>query len=93
MPWTPRFHINHEHLREVHLIIPDKCLDEDSSSACNEAFAELIQLAIDRDLFRVIHGQHSEPFAILGAKRPVHLERFAAPLFYRTPRRAFDCLH
>lgn len=45
------------------------------------AFAEVVHRAIDQDILEAIHGQHSEPFAILGAKRPTQIEGFAAPLF------------
>jgi 8-oxo-dGTP pyrophosphatase MutT (NUDIX family) len=78
MPWTNDFQVNHE-ARTVHLH-PSK--DDDNPSATyTAALSNLIQKAIDEDTFDVIHGMHSEPYAIIGANFPVSLERYAASLF------------
>lgn len=81
MPWTEHFQISHVHPRTVRLTISDEYSSEVYSKACNAAFDEVVQRAIDQDLFETINGQHSEHFAILGAKYPVRVERFAACLF------------
>ena len=52
-----------------------------TSQAVNAAFSKLVTLCIDRNLFHVLDGKHSEPFAILGAQYPTHVERFASSLF------------
>ncbi|TVY59098.1 Uncharacterized protein LSUE1_G008520, partial [Lachnellula suecica] len=75
MPWTADFTINHQ-AREVRFT-------SSTQENCTAALTSLIQAAIDQDTFKIIHGQHSEPYPIIGAKKssPVSLERFAAPLF------------
>jgi 8-oxo-dGTP pyrophosphatase MutT (NUDIX family) len=72
MPWTTDFEIKHED-KTVQLV----CETQNSTAA----FTALINRAIDQDTFKIIHGQHSEPYPIIGAKHPVSLERYAAPLF------------
>lgn len=85
MPWSEDFEIDHE---EHTVRLKDSSNGSDTSSACNAAFAKVINEAIDKDIFRTIHQQHSEMFPILGAKYPVQLERFAADLFGITARGA-----
>lgn len=79
MPWTSQFTVQHEHPRKV--ILHDISSGKDTAKAVNEAFAEVINECVDRDLFHVLDRKHSEPFAILGANYPVYVERFAAALF------------
>lgn len=86
MPWTSRFRVRHEHPRSVSVL--DDSDGEDTASAVNRAFDELVSLCVDNDLFHVLDGKRSEPFAILGAKYPVHVQRFAASLFGITSRGA-----
>ncbi|KAI9649644.1 hypothetical protein NHQ30_002225 [Ciborinia camelliae] len=80
MPWTPEFTITQTHPLIVQLN-PVDISSSNFSTVCNNAFAKVINAAIDQDVFRTLHGQHSEPYAIPGAKEPVQLERFAASLF------------
>jgi len=88
MPWTPQFSIQHTHPRRVSVL--DSSHGKDTATAVNAAFAALVSTCIDRDLFHVLDGRHSEPFAIVGARyaAPVHIERFAASLFGLTTRGA-----
>lgn len=79
MPWTADFRIQHEHPRSV--IVLDASDGKDTATAVNHAFAEVVSTCIDQDLFHVLDHKHSEQFAILGAKYPVHVERFASSLF------------
>jgi 8-oxo-dGTP pyrophosphatase MutT (NUDIX family) len=76
MPWTEDFHVNHE-ARTVHLAT---LIEDDPSITYTMALSNLVQAAIDEDTFSVIHGQHSEPFAILGANFPASVERYASHL-------------
>jgi 8-oxo-dGTP pyrophosphatase MutT (NUDIX family) len=78
MPWTDDFKIDHEG-RTVQL--QGSSNGKDISAACNEAFSKIITTCVDENIFDNIHGSHSEPIAILGAKYPVQIERFAAPVF------------
>ena len=85
MPWSEEFKIDHGDLK---VTLRDSSSGTDPSSACNAAFAKVIDEAIDKDIFELLHKKHSEPFAILGARYPVHLERFAGDLFGITARGA-----
>ncbi|KAI8957915.1 NUDIX hydrolase domain-like protein [Daldinia sp. FL1419] len=87
MPWTPQFRVDHSAPRTVTVL--DSSNGEDIVGAVNAAFAELINICIERNLFHVLDGEHSEPFAIVSAKYPVHMERFAAALFGITSRGAY----
>ena len=80
MPWTPDFTITQEPPLSVQLH-PIDIASDDISAVCNNAFAKVINTAIDQDLFDIIHGEHSEPVSIPGANSPVQIERYAAPLF------------
>ncbi|KAB8298131.1 hypothetical protein EYC80_001887 [Monilinia laxa] len=80
MPWTPDFTITQDHPLSVQLH-PLDISSSDLSTACNTAFAKVINQAIDEDIFSTLHQEHSEPYAIPGAKEPVHVERYAASLF------------
>ncbi|KAJ9160676.1 NUDIX domain-containing protein [Coniochaeta hoffmannii] len=81
MPWTPDFAVHHDAPRSVTVL--DASDGEDTAAAINSAFAKLVSICIDRDLFHVLCRQHSEPVAIVGVKysQPVVVERFAASLF------------
>ena len=76
MPWTEGFKIDHE-AKTVCLTVST---ENDPSIAYTAALSKLIQKAIDEDTFAVIHGQHSEPYSIIGANVPVSVERFASHL-------------
>lgn len=80
MPWTPEFTITQNPPLSVQLH-PMDIASSDFSTVCNNAFAKVINQAIDQDIFSTLHGEHSEPYAIPGAKEPVQLERYAASLF------------
>ncbi|KAM0152678.1 hypothetical protein ACHAPC_002382 [Botrytis cinerea] len=80
MPWSPDFTVTQSHPLSVQLH-PTDISTTNLSSACNNAFATVINEAIDKNIFSTLHGEHSEPYAIPGAKEPVHLERYAASLF------------
>ncbi|KAK0881540.1 hypothetical protein LTR87_004681 [Friedmanniomyces endolithicus] len=81
MPWTADFAICHDQPRSVTVL--DSSNGTDTVSAVNDAFARIVNDCVERKLFDLLCGQHSEPFAIVGAnyERPVHVERFAAALF------------
>ncbi|KAK0910906.1 hypothetical protein LTR02_003604 [Friedmanniomyces endolithicus] len=88
MPWTADFAICHDQPRSVTVL--DSSNGTDTVSAVNDAFARIVNDCVERKLFDLLCGQHSEPFAIVGAnyERPVHVERFAAALFGLTQRGA-----
>ena len=77
MPWTEDFSIDHD----TKTVLLNPPVDDDPSVSYTSALSKLIQKAIDEDTFSVIHGQHSEPFAIIGANFPVSVERYASHLF------------
>ncbi|KAK5165542.1 uncharacterized protein LTR77_009071 [Saxophila tyrrhenica] len=85
MPWSEDFVIDHGR-RTIRL--RGHANASSASTACNSAFAEVINNAIDKDIFRTLNKQHSEMFSILGANYPVQLERYAADLFGITARGA-----
>jgi isopentenyldiphosphate isomerase len=78
MPWTSDFKIDHGS-RVVQL--NDASDGKNTSEICNAAFQKTIDAAITQDVFEIIHGMHSEPYKVLGARFPLQLERFSAPLF------------
>ena len=88
MPWTSKFDIRHDHPRRVTVL--DISNGTQTAEAINAAFQDVITPAIEQKLFHVFNGQHSEPFAIAGARYEgqVKLERFATPLFGITTRGA-----
>lgn len=85
MPWSAEFAVDREN-RTVKLQISPESAD--ASKACNDAFAAVVNEAIDRDIFPTLHGKHSEMFKIVGARHPVQIERFASHLFGITARGA-----
>jgi 8-oxo-dGTP pyrophosphatase MutT (NUDIX family) len=87
MPWTDKFEVTRTHDKRS-VTCKDDSNGQDPSGACNRAFKQLIDDAIEKDIFRTLHFQHSEPFPILGAKYPVNVERFAGDLFGITARGA-----
>lgn len=78
MPWTEDFVIDHDH-RTVQL--HDRSNGKDVSAACNAAFSKIVTTCVEESIFDNIGGRHSEPFAILGSKYPVQIERFSTPVF------------
>jgi 8-oxo-dGTP pyrophosphatase MutT (NUDIX family) len=78
MPWSSDFEIN-DKAKTVQLI--DGSNGASTSAVCNSAFQKTIDTAVDEDIFEIIHRTHSEPYKIIGAKCPVNVERFSAPLF------------
>ncbi|EME83813.1 uncharacterized protein MYCFIDRAFT_44275 [Pseudocercospora fijiensis CIRAD86] len=88
MPWTSKFVVKHDHPRSITVL--DTSNGNDTATAVNNALQEVIDQAVDQKLFHILNGQHSEPFAIAGARydSPVKLERFATPLFGITTRGA-----
>jgi 8-oxo-dGTP pyrophosphatase MutT (NUDIX family) len=87
MPWTPAFRISGpgEIPRVVQVL--DSSNGEDTASACNAAFAEVIQAAIVDETFQgLTHRPNPEDYRILGAARRggagrIQLRRAAAALF------------
>jgi 8-oxo-dGTP pyrophosphatase MutT (NUDIX family) len=77
MPWTDDFVVDHD----THSIILKPKDSGDASTACTTALTKLIQRSIDENSFKVIGGRHSEPYPIIGANFPIHLERYASTLF------------
>ena len=85
MPWTGAFEVNHDDLT---VRLKDSTNGKDPSTACTEAFASVINKAIDDNVFDCLHGEHSEFYPIVGAKYAVQFERFAGDLFGLTARGA-----
>ncbi|KAK5115526.1 hypothetical protein LTR62_001185 [Meristemomyces frigidus] len=81
MPWISDFSIDHDVNRAVRVL--DNSSGKHTAKAVNDAFAKLVNICIERNLFDLLCGRHSEPFTIFGARydQPVHIERFAAALF------------
>jgi 8-oxo-dGTP pyrophosphatase MutT (NUDIX family) len=79
MPWTPEFHIDHER-KTAQLCLPSDN-SADIALLCNAALQKLVDIAIEKNIFRVIHGKHSELYPIIGSKFPVSVERFSSSLF------------
>jgi isopentenyldiphosphate isomerase len=79
MPWTSDFQITASTL-EVRLIV-GKESQENISTVVNQAFANVINTAIEKDSFEMLHQMHSEPYRIIGANYPCNVERFAHALF------------
>jgi hypothetical protein len=88
MPWTANFEIEHNHPRKVNVL--DNSRGRSTADAINVAFSEVVTTCVEHNLFHVLDGKHSEPFAIVGAKydAPVYVERFATALFGLTTRGA-----
>lgn len=78
IPWSQDFIV--DHARRVVLLL-DSSQGSSTSKACNASIQAVVDKIIGDTSFRTVHGQHSEPFAVLGAKFPVQIERFCAPLF------------
>lgn len=80
MPWTTSFKID-ESKKTILLIddVPEKSRKADDIII--SAFADIITKCIDKDIFEILHGRHSEPYLIVGANQFCHLERFAHGLF------------
>ena len=76
MPWTDDFKVDHE-AKKVHLTIH---IEDDTSRSYTTALSNLVQKAIDQTTFSVIHGQHSEPYSIIGANFTASVERYASHL-------------
>ncbi|TVY26984.1 Uncharacterized protein LHYA1_G003809 [Lachnellula hyalina] len=73
MPWTDEFTVDHD-LKTITL--------NGSQDLSTIAFTHLIDTALSCNTFKLLHGEHSEPYPIIGARGiPVSLERYAAPLF------------
>jgi len=77
MPWTQDFKVDHD-AKTIHLSPKDASASP--SFSYTTALSKLVQKAIDEDTFSVIHGQHSEPYPIVGANFPVSIERYASNL-------------
>lgn len=78
MPWPSTFTISHAG-RTVVLNEPPAGVS--LSEHANLAFQQAVDVAIDNDIFTILHKTHSEYFKVMGAREPVQIERFAAPLF------------
>ncbi|KAF3070371.1 hypothetical protein GL218_00836 [Daldinia childiae] len=64
MPWTSHFQVHHSTPRTVSVL--DSSNGKDTVGAVNAAFSELINICIEQNLFHILDGKHSEPFAIPG---------------------------
>ncbi|KAF2481716.1 NUDIX hydrolase domain-like protein [Neohortaea acidophila] len=80
IPWPPAFHVDHDS-RPRRVTVLDSSAGTATAQTVNAAFADVVTRCIDGDLFHVLDGKHSEPFAVLGANYPVYIERFASSLF------------
>ncbi len=74
MPWTGDFDIN----RNANTVTVRPTSPQESPTI---ALSKLIEIAIDKKLFKILHGAHSENYPILGSGGLVSIERFAANLF------------
>jgi 8-oxo-dGTP pyrophosphatase MutT (NUDIX family) len=80
MLWTKDFQVEHELPKSIRVI--DRSNGKDTTTACNQAFAQLIEKAIESKAFNVLSKPLQEDYKILGAKYPrVQLRRSAAGLF------------
>jgi hypothetical protein len=77
MPWTDDFKIDHK-TRTVELY--DSSEGHNTSAVYDAVFSKVVTTIVDRDLFEVVHAQHSELFLVLSAQYPVKIEHFATPL-------------
>ena len=73
MPWTPDFQVDH-----VSKTVRLRPLD--ATRTFTTALQILTDKAIEEDVFRIIHREHSELYPILGVQ-DLTLERYFAPLF------------
>ncbi|KAF2101841.1 NUDIX domain-containing protein [Rhizodiscina lignyota] len=81
MPWSSGFKVDHR-LKFVQFVDPlDGNSVEDTAQLFAGALQKTIDTAVDQDLFPNLHGMHSEPYKIIGAKQTIHIERFTASLF------------
>lgn len=78
MGWTKDFTVNHK-TRAIYLY-PNMEFGE-LSRAYTAPLTIVVAGAIMQNTFKVLHGVHSEPFAIIGANVPVSIERYATSLF------------
>lgn len=78
MPWTQAFKVQHE--QRVVSVLPGFHAAE-PSAAVSSAFAELINIAIDKNVYKCIGGRHSELFLMPDLPYRVVIERFACSLF------------
>lgn len=81
MPWTSDFAVRHDQHPSVTVL--DSSNGRDTAASINYAFARLVSICIENDLFHVLCRQHSEPSAVVGVSypQPVFVERFASSLF------------
>ncbi|KND92679.1 Uncharacterized protein TOPH_02642 [Tolypocladium ophioglossoides CBS 100239] len=78
MPWPAGFAVDHAE-RAVVLAAPPA--GGALAAHANAAFQAAVDAAIARAVFPSLNGLHSEHFLVMGARAPVRIERFAAPLF------------
>ncbi|KAI1373671.1 NUDIX domain-containing protein [Hypoxylon crocopeplum] len=83
IPWTSDFKVSAPEVRPRTVQVLDRSNGQDTSGACNAAFIDVVQKAIDVEAFATLNNRRpSEDFRILGAKyQPVRLRRAAAGLF------------
>ncbi|KAI0161268.1 hypothetical protein GGR57DRAFT_498784 [Xylariaceae sp. FL1272] len=63
MPWTSSFIVSHDQPRSV--TVQDSSHGSNSVAAFTSAFKELVDLCVEKDIFRVIDKQHSELFPLV----------------------------
>ncbi|KAH6603884.1 thiamine pyrophosphokinase [Trichoderma cornu-damae] len=78
MPWPAALSVDHERRLAVVSAPP---AGTSLSAHAGAAFQEAVDAAIDGGVFPTLGGMHSEHFLVPGARGPVRIERFAAPLF------------
>ncbi|KAK1995111.1 NUDIX domain-containing protein [Colletotrichum falcatum] len=82
LPWTSDFRVDHDGRRVC--LLDTAAAGEgggDPGKACTAAFQRVVDAAIASGSFPTLNGMHSEHFRIMGARHPVSIERFPAPLF------------
>ncbi|KAI1269349.1 hypothetical protein F5Y18DRAFT_414389 [Xylariaceae sp. FL1019] len=63
MPWTSSFIVSHDQPRSV--TVQDSSHGSNSVAAFTSAFKELVDICVEKDIFRVIDKQHSELFPLV----------------------------
>ncbi|SMQ53069.1 unnamed protein product [Zymoseptoria tritici ST99CH_3D7] len=80
IPWTYAFKISHD-VKRVEVL--DSSNGKETSAVVNRAFAEIINICLEADMFSILRGKTgSEDWrAMIGTKYPVKMYRYAQPLF------------
>jgi 8-oxo-dGTP pyrophosphatase MutT (NUDIX family) len=89
MPWTSDFVINRTSIppsiKLSDWVVGKSDSPTEAADKISGAFAKVVDEAIERDIFDILHQRHSEPYLVAGARvgkgAVVRIERFAHSLF------------